>query len=97
MSGGSPNSWRGYLRKVAPLVVQTYGGVCHLCRKPIDLAARFPDPRSLSIDHVVPRAAGGDESLENLRPAHLHCNTSRGAQSMQSKPRDPIDNRDWFF
>jgi 5-methylcytosine-specific restriction enzyme A len=32
-------------------------------------------------DHVVPVAAGGTNTLSNLRPACLSCNAARGARS----------------
>lgn len=47
---------------------------CWICEKPIDPAAKHPDRMSASIDHVLPVAAGGDNSPENLRAAHLGCN-----------------------
>ncbi|MGH3968463.1 MAG: HNH endonuclease [Mycobacterium sp.] len=39
---------------------------CHLCGEPIDYGADHLDPRSFTIDHVVPLAAGGEDSLDNL-------------------------------
>ncbi|WJZ03464.1 HNH endonuclease [Corynebacterium freiburgense] len=49
------------------LTLATYGTICHLClRDGADTA-----------DHVVPRSAGGDDSIENLRPAHASCNSAR--------------------
>lgn len=72
-------SWGG--RRIAGLrraVIAEYGAVCVHCHGVIDLDRRHPDPLSLSIDHVVPRSRGGSDELANLRPAHLHCNCSRG-------------------
>ncbi len=37
-------------------------------------------PGTDSADHIVPVALGGDHSLDNLRPAHLSCNASRGGK-----------------
>lgn len=80
-------------RKLTPLVVQTYGAICHICNEQIDTQRVWPDPLSLSIDHLVPRSAGGGNGLENLRPAHLTCNTGR-----QNKPlrRLASDERCFF-
>lgn len=59
------------------LVLATYGATCWLCGQPIDTRRRWPDPASLSLDHVRRRADGGHDSLDNLRPAHLRCNCGR--------------------
>lgn len=55
--------------KLRDLVVQTYGRTCHLCGLPIF--------GLVSPDHVIPRAKGGSDALENLRPSHLRCNLRR--------------------
>lgn len=60
-------------------VLETYGTDCHLCGGPIDLNAprlvgRPGWEMSLHIDHVVPMSRGGDDTLENVRPAHGKCN-----------------------
>jgi len=54
------------------LVLAEYGTVCHLCRR----------PGADSADHIVPRASGGDDSLDNLRPAHSSCNSARADMSL---------------
>ena len=51
---------------------------CQLCGKPIDPALKRPHPKALQLDHVVPLAAGGSDSIENLRAAHASCNRARG-------------------
>jgi hypothetical protein len=52
-------------------------------RRPIRRDLRFPDPRSKSVDHIVPLkpadgSAGGDDTAVNKRAAHLGCNRARG-------------------
>lgn len=54
-------------RELREQVIAIYGMTCHLCFGPIA-------PGDLSIDHVTPRALGGKDELENLRPAHKECN-----------------------
>lgn len=49
----------------------------------IDLTLEWPHPASKSVDHVIPISmlAPDDPLLwrqENLRPAHLKCNSARG-------------------
>jgi 5-methylcytosine-specific restriction endonuclease McrA len=64
-------------------VLEVYGSNCHLCGLPIDLKA----PRQagkpgyemgLHVDHVIRLADGGDDILENVRPAHAICNQRKG-------------------
>jgi len=61
------------------MVMEAYGTDCHICNEPIDLeAARRVGvegwERGLQLDHVVPLSKGGDDRIENLRPAHGLCN-----------------------
>lgn len=37
----------------------------------------------LHIDHIVPKAMGGENCLHNLRPLCFHCNTKKGATFSQ--------------
>jgi 5-methylcytosine-specific restriction endonuclease McrA len=55
------------------------GWRCHLCRKRVYRRYRAPDPRSPTFDHLIPVSDHGDDAPENLRLAHLHCNSKRGA------------------
>lgn len=50
------------------LVLATYGTTCHLCGL----------PGANSKDHLIPWSHTRDNSLANLRPAHLTCNSRRG-------------------
>lgn len=69
-------------------VLEKYGSDCHICQTPIDLKAnrQVGKPgwkKGLHIDHLVPILRGGPDSLENVRPAHGLCNTSKGAKVPQ--------------
>jgi 5-methylcytosine-specific restriction endonuclease McrA len=64
-------------------VLRIHGTLCHICAGPIDLTK----PRkigsngwalSLQIDHVIPLAKGGPDTLENVKPAHARCNMAKG-------------------
>ena len=66
-------------------VLNLYGTCCHICNEPIDLSA----PRSckqegwqngLHLDHVIPMARGGSDTLDNVRPSHGLCNIKKGAK-----------------
>ena len=56
---------------------------CYLCNTPVDLTA--PHVRGQPgwenyphVDHVIPLALGGDDTLENVKIAHAKCNVDKG-------------------
>lgn len=51
--------------------------ICGICDEPISKTARWPEPTSLSIDHIVPLAAGGEHSRANAQATHLRCNLKK--------------------
>lgn len=55
------------------------GGACSICGGPLNKELGPDDPHAITIDHAVPRAAGGSSELSNLRLAHRKCNQLRGA------------------
>lgn len=48
--------------------------ICQICGHPIDRVLKFPDPWSVSLDHIIPVAHGGKHERANAQTAHLHCN-----------------------
>lgn len=52
--------------------------VCALCGMPLDKSLKYPDPMSISIDHIIPVALGGKSTLDNLQATHLICNKEKG-------------------
>lgn len=56
------------------------GWVCGVCGDAIDPTLVRPDMRSVSLDHIVPLARGGDHVPENCQAAHLGCNISKGCR-----------------
>ncbi|MHC9565010.1 HNH endonuclease [Corynebacterium diphtheriae] len=65
----SKKRWGGRrAQKLVALTLASYGTRCHLCGC----------MGATTADHVIPRSHGGNDSLENLRPAHLSCNAARG-------------------
>ena len=63
-----PGQYGGEYRRNRRIVLAT-SDVCWRCgRGGADTA-----------DHVVPRALGGSDALENLRPCHARCNAAAGA------------------
>jgi 5-methylcytosine-specific restriction endonuclease McrA len=59
-------------------VYERDGWVCGICDEPVDRAAPFPEPLSVSLDHVKPVSLGGSHTRDNTRCAHLRCNSKRG-------------------
>lgn len=49
-------------------------GLCHYCGKKFD-------PKSLTLDHVVPLARGGTSSRGNVVPACAGCNRDKKLQT----------------
>ena len=46
-------------------------GLCGICREPL--------AGDIHLDHVIPRALGGPDTLDNLQAAHAVCNLRKGA------------------
>lgn len=61
-------------------VYERDGWVCGLCGQPVDRKLTWPDPKSPSLDHVVPLVAGGEHSRANTQLAHWLCNVRKGAR-----------------
>ena len=67
---------------------------CHLCGGPIDYTLPHLDPGAFVIDHVVPLAKGGPDTLSNVAAAHRACNRAKGDKLMgelTATPREPVD------
>lgn len=47
---------------------------CHICTDPIDRGLKYPDPMSVSLDHVIPLSRGGIHTRGNCAASHLLCN-----------------------
>lgn len=52
-------------------------GLCLFPGEPIDYEADHLDPRSFTVDHVIPLDAGGEDTLENKAAAHRACNRDK--------------------
>lgn len=58
-------------------IAERDGFRCGLCRRKVNMALRRPNPRSASIDHIVPLSKGGDDTRTNVQLAHLDCNVRK--------------------
>lgn len=51
--------------------------MCGICLAPVDPTTSYPDPMSVSLDHVQAIALGGSHTFDNVRCSHLVCNVRR--------------------
>lgn len=66
------------VEKFSPLeVFDRDGWMCGICGDPINGALAWPDPMSVSLDHVVPLVRGGAHSRANTQASHLVCNVRK--------------------
>lgn len=75
-----PSWWsKNYPRRWS--LAQRDGEVCHWCGADLDITikgTKSPSPPRATLDHVVPRSAGGPNRLDNLVLSCQPCNEERG-------------------
>lgn len=60
--------------------------ICWLCGELVDKTLPGTESDGPSVDHVVRREDGGSNRRENLRLAHLRCNTGRRGDPVAAVP-----------
>lgn len=60
-------------------IYDSTAGRCHICRKKLSFRnyASLGRKGAWEVDHSNPRARGGSDRLNNLRPACISCNRSK--------------------
>lgn len=53
------------------------GAPCYYCGEPFYWGHNAAHPLAFTADHVIPRAAGGSDRMDNLVPAHMRCNRAK--------------------
>jgi 5-methylcytosine-specific restriction endonuclease McrA len=53
---------------------------CWICRRPIGMWLHHNHPLAFTMDHIVPRILGGEDTLGNAMPAHRSCNSRRARE-----------------
>ena len=62
-------------RVLASLLARRQGGKCNGCRTK-------PPKQNMQVDHIIPRAKGGETRLDNLQMLCNRCNKRKGVGSM---------------
>ena len=78
----APGGWISRRRRAA--IYERDGWSCHLCGQPVSREYDAADPLSPTLDHLVPRSAGGSDESGNLATAHAVCNARRGARPVEA-------------
>lgn len=60
------------------LVIEQSASTCYLCGEGVDVSLSGLDAQGPTIDHVIPLAAGGADTLANVALAHRVCNLRKG-------------------
>lgn len=60
-------------------IVERDKAICQICLVAVDLTLPHRHPMSLTLDHVIPLARGGNHSADNLQVAHWRCNSRKSA------------------
>lgn len=73
-NNGSTSQWR----RIRQTVINR-DGCCQRCGT----------EERLTVDHIVPRVLGGDDSLSNLQVLCSHCNSSKGGRFFENSKTPP--------
>jgi len=58
--------------------------ICSICALPIDKSLAYPNPNSITLEHIIPLSKGGSHSPENVTCAHWICNVRRGNRPLKN-------------
>lgn len=77
---------------MALALVARDGSVCWICGFKVEKVVTAPEDLlnnslAASLDHVVPKSAGGTRRMENLWLAHRCCNMRRGNREVTEEVR----------
>lgn len=76
--GKDKSAFTKYKRKLLRVCEEDGFIMCGICGLPINVSLPYPNPWSLTIDHIVPIVQGGETKESNLQPAHFRCNRKKG-------------------
>jgi 5-methylcytosine-specific restriction endonuclease McrA len=66
-------------------LLKSHGANCQICGGKL-IKAKYPDPMSISLDHIIPMSAVGSPGhvIGNVQLTHLNCNVSKGASIIET-------------
>lgn len=53
------------------------GWICQICHEKVDKKFKYPNPKSASLDHIIPLSKGGTHTYKNVQLAHFVCNITK--------------------
>lgn len=69
---------------------------CGICEGEIDYSLVSPHPDSYEVDHVIPIARGGTDTLDNKQASHRRCNREKWhTLAEDDAPRTFVTLRTW--
>jgi len=70
---------------------------CGICGLPIDYGLPYPHLDSFVVDHIIPLAKGGADTIENKQAAHSRCNRAKSDKLAEehNAPRVFVTSRVW--
>jgi RHS repeat-associated protein len=84
-SAGGPGAGKRFSEPVKDTAEGQADGKCVLCGRE---TTRTPGPAQRNTDHAVPRARGGNNTLENAQNTCRDCNLKKGATTTEEFIRD---------
>lgn len=58
-------------------IISKSNAPCAICGQPIDYRLPHLHPMAFVVDHIIPLAAGGPDTLENKQACHRSCNRDK--------------------
>ncbi len=86
-SQGGPTAGKSFSNEIKQQAIQENPGrVCVFCRRP---------GTALQVDHAIPKALGGNATIENAQLACPHCNQSKGGHRLFPLNPPPEYSGNW--
>ena len=68
----------GPVERISPLAVyERDGWRCGICGKKVNSKLKYPNSKSVSLDHIIPLSMGGTHTWDNVQCSHLECNIEK--------------------
>lgn len=80
--------WKNIVKIVRQAALDAGLTHCPLCGTGLDWLYGLR-PNSAEVDHIIPHAMGGEDSVHNARIICRHCNQSRGGKEGKAKQARP--------